>query len=87
VAVVEAVERYVYEELRDAVKYSNREPLDESGIWSLHALAARIYAKGWEDGERATERKRQDSHIRATEAARREREALFTKVSDGDADE
>lgn len=42
--VVQMVEEYVYKELSDAEKYENRSPLDESGIWSLHALAAEIYA-------------------------------------------
>lgn len=52
-AVVQAVEDYVESELSDAARYDNREPLDESGIWSLHRLAAVIYAIGWADGERA----------------------------------
>ena len=56
-SVVSAVEQYVRAELRDADRFSNRTPLDESGIYSLHALAARIYALGWEDGERATDRR------------------------------
>lgn len=51
-AVVQAVEHYVYSELADREKYDNRAPLDESGIWSLHALAADIYAQGFEAGER-----------------------------------
>lgn len=48
--VVHAVEEYVYKELSDKQKYENREPLDESGIWSLHRLAARIYAMGFDAG-------------------------------------
>lgn len=51
-SVVQAVEEYVYSELSSKTKYENRTPLDESGIWSLHRLAARIYAQGFDAGER-----------------------------------
>lgn len=58
-AIVQAVEDYVSSEQHDAARFDNREPLDESGCWSLHKLAATIYAVGWADGERAqTERDR-----------------------------
>lgn len=50
--VVQAVEEYVDSELSDAEKYDNSTPLDESGIWSLHRLAARVYAIGFDAGER-----------------------------------
>lgn len=53
-SVVQAAEDYVESELTDAARYDNRTPLDESGIWSLHRLAAAIYAIGWADGERAS---------------------------------
>ena len=48
--VIELVERYVSQELRDAEKYSNRTPFDSSGVWSLHQLAREVYALGVEDG-------------------------------------
>lgn len=51
--VASMVEQYVYGELADAEKYDNRTPLDESGIYSLHRLAAEIYAVGWRDGDAA----------------------------------
>jgi hypothetical protein len=51
--VVQAVERYVDSELRDAAQYENSAPLDEDGVWSLHTLAAEVYALGYQDGERA----------------------------------
>lgn len=51
--VVAAVEAYVSSELSDASRYTNRSLLDESGVWSLHRLAADVYALGWEAGERA----------------------------------
>jgi hypothetical protein len=66
-----AVEQYVSDELRSAEQYDNRQPLDESGVWSLHALAAAIYAAGWAAGELAeAERQRYK--------AQREREAQRT---------
>jgi hypothetical protein len=49
--VAERVERYVDRELTDARKYDNRAPLDDSGVWSLHRLAAEIYALGFDAGE------------------------------------
>ena len=50
--VVQAVETYIYDELASATAYENRTPLDESGIWSLHRLAASIYGMGFDAGER-----------------------------------
>jgi hypothetical protein len=52
-SVVEAVNEYIGKELRDQEKYDNRQPLDSSGIWSLHELARRVYAEGWVDGHDA----------------------------------
>lgn len=48
--VAQEVDQYLYGEFSDAEKYSNRDLLDESGIWSLHRLAARIYAMGFREG-------------------------------------
>lgn len=62
------VEQYINSELSDAVKFDNREPLDESGAYSLHALAARIYAAGWEDGERAQAERDRGQRAREREA-------------------
>lgn len=53
--VAEAVERYVERELADQGKYENRSPLDESGVYELHLLAAKIYARGFDDGDRVSE--------------------------------
>ena len=69
--VVMAVEQYVSRELSDAEKYENRTPLDESGIWSLHALAARIYAMGWEGGERSTDEKTRAERVREHDRRRK----------------
>lgn len=71
--VVQTVEEYVYSELSNAEKYENRTPLDESGIWSLHRLAAQIYAMGFDAGERIehergrAERQRMRDTTRATQ--------------------
>lgn len=53
--IVDLVEDYVRRELADVEKYSNRTPLDDSGIYSLHRLAAAIYADGFQAGEQAAE--------------------------------
>lgn len=52
-ALVNRVDEYVESELNQAAQYDNRTLLDESGVWSLHRLAAAIYAAGWSDGESA----------------------------------
>ena len=48
--VIDLVERFVSEALRDAERYENRAPLDESGIYGLHQLAREVYALGVRDG-------------------------------------
>lgn len=50
VEISNLVNQYVESELADAAKYSNRSPLDESGVYSLHTLAREIYHEGWKDG-------------------------------------
>ncbi|WP_255139144.1 hypothetical protein [Rhodococcus sp. 15-2388-1-1a] len=76
--VIQMVESYVSKQLHDAEKYTNSEPLDQSGVWSLHALAATIYARGFEDGERAESernngqrRREREAEIAAADAASR----------------
>lgn len=63
VAVVEMVDQYVSAEYREASKFSNRAVLDESGAYSLHGLAAELYARGYQDG-RMAERARADGERR-----------------------
>lgn len=71
VSIVQEVERYVDDELADAKKFDNRTPLDESGVWSLHEVVARAYAKGFSDGQFAADEKarRRASRAEAREAA------------------
>jgi hypothetical protein len=49
-AIAELVEDYVSDEYADVRKFDNRALLDESGIWTLHQMAADIYAAGFRDG-------------------------------------
>lgn len=70
--VVRAVEAYVGKELSDARQYSNREPLDESGIWSLHRLAAEVYAMGYAAGEMAESERGRYQHVRSKDRRRDE---------------
>jgi hypothetical protein len=65
--VVQLVESYAEKELADARKYENSTPLDESGIWSLHRLAAAIYALGYEAGERTEAARNQGARYRHRE--------------------
>ena len=75
VAVADLVERYVDQELRDAAKYDNSTPLDHSGVWSLHRLAAQIYTLGHEDGERVADARHRAHEGRKREEAIRDRDA------------
>ena len=70
--VIQAVEDYVRSELADAANYDNRQPLDESGIWSLHDLAAQVYALGHADGAAAESARMSGRRDREREAAREE---------------
>jgi hypothetical protein len=68
--VIDLVERYVSQELRDAEKYSNRALLDSSGVWSLHQLARDVYALGVQDGARQEGERARRQHSRDRETAR-----------------
>lgn len=74
--VAQMVEGYASAEHRDAAKYSNRELLDESGIYDLHSLAARVYQLGFNEG-RAVE------GYRKVEQRLRDRESADTEILDG----
>lgn len=78
--VIFAVDHYADNELSDSRKYSNSSPLDESGIFSLHRLAADIYAIGFDAGARAEVE-------RARAAAYRERARTKDDNTTGDSTE
>lgn len=69
--IVEMVDEYAQSEIADAAKYANSEPLDESGIFSLHRLAARIYAHGFHDGETAAQTRALGERARFRESIQR----------------
>lgn len=48
--IVDAVDAYVRRELSHCARYSNRAPLDESGVWSLRRLVEQAYAMGYDAG-------------------------------------
>lgn len=79
--IAQEVERYVDSEIRDAKKYSNRELFDESGVYSLHELAARIYQSGFNDG-RAVEGWKRNEQRQRTKDIERERAAAL-KAAEG----
>lgn len=62
--VVHLVESYVGSELASSAKYDNKTPLDEDGIFTLHRLAAEIYAIGYRDGEMAQINKSLSARLR-----------------------
>lgn len=79
-AIADLVEYFVNDEHGNAEKYINRTPLDESGVWSLHQLAAKIYAAGFEEGTRTEGARWQGSRQRKLEA---ERATSATTTTDG----
>lgn len=57
--VIQEVNEYLRSERAAVEQYDNRELLDDSGMWNLHALARMIYAHGWTEGHlAATEERR-----------------------------
>jgi len=50
IVVAQIVESYVGDQIRTAAKYSNRELFDESCVYDLHSIAAKVYALGFEEG-------------------------------------
>ena len=70
-AIVALVEAFVNDEHEDDRKYTNRTPLDESGVWSLHQLAAAIYAAGFDAGTRTEEARGRGKRQRKSDADRR----------------
>jgi len=69
-AIAELVEEFVNDEHRDAGKWENRTPLDESGVFSLHRMAADIYAAGFEEGVRVEEARQRGKRERKFDADR-----------------
>lgn len=69
-SVAQEVERFVDGEFRDAAKFSNREVLDESGVYSLHEVAAHIYQLGFNDGRQVENWKRNEQRQRAKDVQR-----------------
>ena len=66
--VSESVDRYVDSELAEARQYTNRTPLDDSGVWSLHELVAKAYAQGWSDGRSVADERSRRRHQRERDA-------------------
>jgi hypothetical protein len=62
------VEGYVDTELSNAAKFDNCTPLDESGIYNLHLLAAQVYALGFDAGERVADARRRGRESRQRQA-------------------
>ena len=63
-SVVQAVERFLDDEYRDAAKFENRELLDESGVFNLHTLAAHIFSLGFNEGEQAQDERHRGQRVR-----------------------
>jgi hypothetical protein len=67
--VVQKVEQHIDSQIRDIIKYENREAYDDSGCFALHTMAAQIYAMGFDDGESAqAERERRQRYRDRSEA-------------------
>lgn len=53
--IVDMVDRWIDGEISSALRWDNKELLDEDGAYTLHRLAAGIYAAGWTGGSSATQ--------------------------------
>lgn len=73
IAIAQQVDAYVAGAVEDAHRYENSELLDESGVYGLHVLAARIYAQGFADGEATQTWKHTAQRSRERDAAARAR--------------
>lgn len=69
--VARIVEDYVDAQFLAAEKFTNRELLDDSGVYDLHTLAGRIYAVGFRDGAASEGWRQAASNRRERAAARR----------------
>lgn len=67
-SVQAVVDEYIDREHRDAGKFENKEPLDASGAFDLHALASLIYREGWDAGRAYETGRLQRAHVRRLEA-------------------
>ncbi len=64
------VETFVNDEHRNAQRFDNRTLLDQSGVYDLHTLAAKIYALGFKDGRVAESVRENGVRQRERDAAR-----------------
>lgn len=67
--VVELVDSYVDSALNANAKFTNSQPLDESGVYDLHRLAAHIYALGYSAGEQTEAARARARQYRVTRTA------------------
>lgn len=67
------VEDYVDRAHDQAAKYDNSTPLDESGVWGLHELAATIFETGFEEGSRVRGIREQGQRQRRRDAESRDK--------------
>jgi hypothetical protein len=75
VEITQMVDDFIDREHCDAAKYTNRTPLDDSGAFSLHQLAADIYALGFSEGQRVEMFRKMQEHQRAKDRAAAEMKA------------
>lgn len=69
--VARLVDQYADDQHLAASKYTNSEPLDESGIYTLHNVAARIYALGFKEGQQVQNWRDSAERSRKQDAERR----------------
>lgn len=73
-ATIQAVDDFVDKCLKDAAKFTNIDLLDDSQVYELHDMVARIFAWGFDEGFRAASQQQHGEHRR-----RRDREAEAAK--------
>ena len=69
------IETWVTGRFDRAAKYDNAELLDEDGVYTLHQLAAHIYALGFADGVGVQQTRETGDRMRQRAAERRDQAA------------
>lgn len=75
-SVAQIVEQYVTDQYSDAAKYSNRKLLDESGVYDLHTLSAKIYALGFNEGRAVEDRRQSEQRFRDRDSGKEKADEL-----------
>mgnify|MGYP003458200603 CR=1 FL=1 len=70
IGVTQEVERFITDEHDEATKYASRKVLDTVGSAALHDLIAKMYALGYQEGQRAMQTRMNGARQRERDRAK-----------------